>query len=108
MSTSKAKASINSKIAIKSECETKRVPLNPRVLDKTVMISQYLAAEEEIELLLFLDKNNDVFTWKTSDLKGVSRNIIEYKLYVNSSAKPRRQKLCKMSDKKIATSKVEV
>jgi hypothetical protein len=108
MSTSKAEASIDSKIAIESECETKRVPLNPRVLDKTVMISQYLTTEDEIELLMFLDKNNDIFTWKTSDLMGLSRNIIKYKLYVNPSTKPRRQKLRKMSDKKIATSKVEV
>jgi hypothetical protein len=62
------------------ECETKRVPLDSRVPDKTVMISQDLASSEEIELLSFLDRNNDVFTWKTSDLTGVSRDIIEHKL----------------------------
>jgi hypothetical protein len=51
---------------IQPECETKRVPLDPRVPDKAVMISQDLIADEEIELLLFLDKNNDVFVWRTS------------------------------------------
>jgi hypothetical protein len=65
---------------IELECETKRVPLDPRVLDKTVMISQDLVSSEETELLSFLDKNSDVFTWKTSNLMGVSRDIIEHKL----------------------------
>jgi hypothetical protein len=45
------------------ECETKRVQLDPRVPDKTVMISQDLTSNEETELLSFLDKNNDVFAW---------------------------------------------
>jgi hypothetical protein len=49
--------------SIKPECETKRVPLDPRVLDKTIMISQDLTSNEETELLTFLDKNNDVFGW---------------------------------------------
>jgi hypothetical protein len=38
------------------KCETKRVLLDPRVPDKTVMISQYLTSREEAELLSFLDK----------------------------------------------------
>jgi hypothetical protein len=65
---------------IEPECETKRVPLDPRVPDKTIMISQDLTSREEAELLSFLDKNNDVFTWRTFDLTGVSRDIIEHKL----------------------------
>jgi hypothetical protein len=32
------------------------------------MIAQDLTSKEETDLLLFLDKNSDVFTWKTSDL----------------------------------------
>jgi hypothetical protein len=54
------------------------------------MISQDLSLEEETELLLFLDKNIDVFVWKTFDLIEVSR------------------KLPKMFDKKVAVAKVEV
>jgi hypothetical protein len=42
--------------SIELECETKRVPLDPRVLDKTVMISQDPTSNEKTELLLFLDK----------------------------------------------------
>jgi hypothetical protein len=91
-----------------SECETKRVSLDPRVPDKTVMISQDLASSEEIELLSFLDRNNDVFVWKTSDLTGVSRDIIEHKLQVDPFMKPRKQRLCRMSDEKVAAAKAEV
>jgi hypothetical protein len=54
--------------------------LDPRVSDRTVMISQDLSASEEVELLSFLDKNNNVFTWQTSDLTGVSRDIVQHKL----------------------------
>jgi hypothetical protein len=59
-------------------------------------------------LLSFLDKNNDAFTWRTSDLTGVSSDIIEHKLHVNPSAKPRKQRLNRMSDEKVAVAKAEV
>jgi hypothetical protein len=78
------------------------------VPDKTVMIAQYFTSENEIGLLLFLDKNSNAFAWKTSNLWGVSRSIIEHKLHINPSAKPRMQKLHKMSYEKIAAAKVEV
>jgi hypothetical protein len=47
--------------------------------------------EEQAELLAFLDKNNDIFAWSTSNLMGVSRDIIEHKLQVNPNAKPRNR-----------------
>jgi hypothetical protein len=56
-------------------------------------------------LLAFLDKNNDVFVWRTSDLTGVSRDIIEHKLQVNPYAKPRKQRLCKISHEKVVAAK---
>jgi hypothetical protein len=73
-----------------------------------VTISQDLTPSEEEELLLFLDKNSDVFTWRTSNLTGVSRDIIEHKLEVNPSARPKEHRLRKMSDEKITTVKAEV
>jgi hypothetical protein len=93
---------------IEPECETKRVPLDPRVPDKVVMISQDLSVSEEVELLSFLDKNNNVFAWQTSYLTGVSRDVIEHKLQVNPSASPRKQKLHKMSDEKVTAVNMEV
>jgi hypothetical protein len=65
---------------IELECGTKRVLLDLRVLDKVVIISQDLTIDKETELLSFLDKYNNVFMWRTSDLMGVSRDIIEHKL----------------------------
>jgi hypothetical protein len=92
---------------IEPECETERVPLDPRVLDKAMTISQDLSANEDTELLSFLDKNNDIFAWQTSDLIGASRDIIEHK-QVNPSTRPKRQKLSKMSGEKVVAAKAEV
>jgi hypothetical protein len=39
---------------------------------------------------------------------GVSRSIIEHRLQVNPSAKPKKQKLHKISDEKVAVAKLEV
>jgi hypothetical protein len=49
-----------------------------------------------------------MFAWSTPDLVGVSRDVIEHRLQVITSAKPKKQKLHKMTDKKIQTAKVEV
>jgi hypothetical protein len=67
-----------------------------------------LSPGEETKLLSFLDKNNDVFTWQTSDVTGVSRSIIQHNLHVNLSAKRIKQKLRKMSDEKVVAVKSKV
>jgi hypothetical protein len=82
------------------------VALDPRVPNKIVLIGKDLFPEEDAELLFFLDKNNDVFTWSTSDLIGVRRDIIDHKLYVNPSAKPGKQNLHKMPEEKVAATRV--
>jgi hypothetical protein len=75
---------------IEPESETRKVPLDPRVPDKAVMISQDLSSNEEAKVLSFLDRNSNVFAWQTSDLIGVSRDIIEHKIQVNPTARPRK------------------
>ena len=60
------------------------------------------------ELLEFLRKNQDVFAWSASDLRGVSRDIIEHRLDINPNIKPKKQKLRKMADEKVAAVKAEV
>jgi hypothetical protein len=67
-----------------------------------------MGPEEQAELLQFLDKKSDVFAWSTSDLIGISREVIEHKLQVNPNAQPKKQKLCKMSEEKIEAVKAEV
>jgi hypothetical protein len=72
-------------------------------MDKTVCISTEANQQDQDELLSFLDKNNGVFAWSTSDLVGVSRDVIEHRLQVSPSAKPKKQKLHKMADEKNAS-----
>jgi hypothetical protein len=59
-------------------------------------------------LLAFLDKNSDVFAWSTSDLVGVSRDVIEHRLQVGPSARPKKQKLRKMSEEKVEAVKAKI
>jgi methyl coenzyme M reductase alpha subunit len=70
-----------------------------------VCIGVEVSQQEQAELLAFLDKNSDVFVWSTSDLVGVNRDIIEHRLQVNPSVKPKKQKLHKMSEEKVEAAK---
>jgi hypothetical protein len=67
-----------------------------------------LSNEEEVELIETLAKNKDVFTWSASDLKGVSRDIIQHSLDINPKIKPRKQRQRKMSKDRILVAKAEV
>jgi hypothetical protein len=58
--------------------------------DRIVCIGAEMSPEEEAEPLQFLDKDNDVFAWSTSDLIGVSREVIKHKLHVNPNVKPKK------------------
>jgi hypothetical protein len=82
--------------------------LDPRVPDRAMCIGAEVSQQEQAELLAFLDKNNDVFTWSTSDLVGVSRDIIEHRLQVSPCAKLKKQKLGKTSKEKVEAVKVKV
>jgi hypothetical protein len=61
-----------------------------------------------VELLAFLDENSDVFAWSTSDVVGVSRDVVEHRLQVSLTARPRKQKLHKMLEEKVEAVKAEV
>jgi hypothetical protein len=82
--------------------------LDPRVPDMTVCLGTKMSPQEQAGLLQFLDKNNDVFTWSTSRLMGVSKEVIEHKLQVNSNVKPKKQKFHKMCEEKVEAVKAEV
>jgi hypothetical protein len=96
------------KKAIKADGDFKKVALDPRVPDKVICLSTKMSPEEQVELLVFFDKNNDVFAWSTSDLIGVSRDIIEHILQVSLNVKPIKHKLCKISEEKVEAVKAEV
>lgn len=67
-----------------------------------------MSDKEERKLLRFLLKNKDVFAWSSQNLEGVNRDIIEHKLEIDSKIKPKKKKLGKMSDEKVATIRAEV
>jgi hypothetical protein len=86
-----AEAPAEFKKAIEADGNFKKVALDPRVPDnRAICLGIETSPEEQAELLAFLDKNNDIFAWSTSDLIGISMDIIEHKLQVNLSVKPRK------------------
>jgi hypothetical protein len=96
------------KFNVQPDCDTKRVLLDEMVLDQAIVMGSNISSGKEVMLIQFLQKNKDVFAWSAKDLPGVDRNFIEHKLNIDASIKPRRQKLRKMSDDKVAVVKSEV
>ena len=96
------------KIDLKDQEETKTIPLEDVVPDKKVTIGGNLSKEEEAELIETLARNKDVFAWSASNLKGVSRDIIQHSLDINPKVKPRKQRQRKMSEDRILATKAEV
>jgi hypothetical protein len=106
--SSKQEISVEFKKAIEAKDDFIKVLLEPRVPDRTVCIGAEMSLEEQVKLLQFFDKNSYVFAWSTSDLIGVSREVIEHRLQVNPNAKCKKQKLHKISEEKIEASKAEI
>ena len=88
--------------------ETKRVPLDPLVPNKQVIIGTRLSQEEEDKLVEFLRSNKDIFVWSSNDLGGVSKDIIEHKLDIDPKVKPKKQKLRKLAKDRVQAAKAEV
>jgi hypothetical protein len=65
-------------MVIEAKGEFQKVPLDPRVLYKTICIGTEANQQEQEEILTFLVKNRDVFAWSNSNLVGVSRDVIEH------------------------------
>jgi hypothetical protein len=105
---SKQEISAEFKRAIEIKGDFTRVSLDPRIPDRTMCIRAEMGSEEQAELLQFLDKNSNVFAWSTFDLIGVSREVIEHELQVNPNAKPKKQKLHRMSEEKIEVAKAKM
>jgi hypothetical protein len=95
------------KIEIAADDETKKVYLDD-MPDRAVTIGAHLSAEEDKELVQFLNKNKDVFAWSAKDLQGVDRDIIEHALEIDERIPPKKQKLRKMSEEKVKAVEAEV
>jgi hypothetical protein len=95
------------KIEIATDGETKKVYLDD-MPDSVVTIGAHLSAEEDKDLVQFLNKNKDVFAWYSKDLQGVDRDIIEHALETDERIPPKKKKLRKMSEEKVKAVKAEV
>jgi hypothetical protein len=92
---------------IAAEGETKKVYLDD-MPDRAVIIEANLSAEEDKDLVRFLNRNKDVFAWSAKDLQGVDRDIIEHALETDEKIPPKKQKLRKMSEEKVKVVEAEV
>jgi hypothetical protein len=86
----------------------KRVPLDPLVPGKQVIIGTRLSQEEDDKLMKFLRSNKDIFAWSSNDLGGVNRDIIEHKLDIDPKVRPKKQKLRKLAEDRVQIAKPEV
>jgi hypothetical protein len=75
----KSLSATRKKNEITAEDETKKVYLDD-MPDRAVIIGANLSAEEDGELIRFLNKNKDVLAWSAKDLQGVDMDIIEHAL----------------------------
>jgi hypothetical protein len=75
-----AKALIEFKKVIEADDDFKKIALDLRVPNRAVCLGTEMSPEEHVELLAFLNKNINVFARSTSDLIGVSKNIIKHRL----------------------------
>jgi hypothetical protein len=78
------------------------------ITDQRVLLGSQLFDEQEKTLIRFLFNNKDVFAWTGNDLCGVNRDVIEHSFNVDSSFRPRKQRLQKMSDDKAEGARNEV
>ena len=71
-------------------------------------IGSDLTEDEKDDLINFLHENQDVFAWLVKDLQGVSQDLSQHNLNVAEGAKPRKQKLRKISAERVEAAKAEV
>jgi hypothetical protein len=81
------------KTLLSSADQPKPMLLCEDIAEQKVLLGSQLSDEQEKTLLRFLFNNKDVFSWTANDLCGVNRDIIEHSLNVDSSFRPRKQRL---------------
>jgi hypothetical protein len=57
---------------------------------KMTLVGSELPQKWELALIAFLQENRDILAWKPSDMPGVPRSLIEHKLNVDPTAKPKK------------------
>lgn len=57
---------------------------------RTIRVDRLLPLEDRDRLLTFLWANSDVFAWSTSDMIGISSEVITHKLNIDPKYRPIR------------------
>ena len=68
------------------------VPLDKSNLDKFIRIGTSMEIKTKQDLVHFLKKSMDVFTWRREDMPSIDPSVITHHLNVYSSSKPMHQK----------------
>ncbi|GAV66292.1 hypothetical protein CFOL_v3_09802 [Cephalotus follicularis] len=69
-----------------------QVPLEEGNSEKVFQVGSQLGEVEKRELITFLQKNKDVFSWSAEEVPGISPNVMVHKLNVDPMRPPTRQK----------------
>lgn len=72
--------------------ELRSIRIYPEHPERVVRIGSHLEKEPASAQVGFLRKNRDVFTWRPSDLTGVSPKVAIHMLNVRPDAQPVKQK----------------
>jgi hypothetical protein len=70
---------------------------------KTVQIGANLNPKYERDLVDFLRRNKDIFTWSPIEMAGISREVTEHTLNIKASSRPVKQGLRRFNQEKPRT-----
>ncbi|KAJ8464738.1 hypothetical protein OPV22_027290 [Ensete ventricosum] len=71
--------------------------LDPNRPDKLVKVGSELAGNQQVQLIDFLRKNDDVFAWTPNDMSGVDPEIAQHYLNISPDARSVKQRPCKFT-----------
>ncbi|KAJ8506676.1 hypothetical protein OPV22_007562 [Ensete ventricosum] len=66
--------------------------LDPNRPDKLVKVGSELTKNQQVQLIDFLRKNDDVFAWSPNDMSGVDPEIAQHYLNISLDARPVKQR----------------
>jgi hypothetical protein len=111
---SQSRLEIPSRKASKSNIQStddvalKTIQLQEGDSSKTAVIGAGLGEKYELALVSFLQANRDIFMWKSADMLGVPRELIEHSLNVHPQAVPKKQRLRRFAHDKREAIKWEI
>ncbi|GKV02751.1 hypothetical protein SLEP1_g15146 [Rubroshorea leprosula] len=72
--------------------DVEEVLIDDRDSSRKTQIGTRLNLEERVELIAFLQANNDIFAWTSADMPGIPNLVSQHELSTNPSKKPVAQK----------------